>query len=95
MAVSRKRSRKKPTPLLGSQAFGHHPDGVPTGSRAVGGSDPRHPLRGALLFGNDPTGSRAVGGSDASTPLRGGIRKDPGEGDQALVAPQAARPPSP
>ena len=41
----------RPEPLTGSQAFGFHPDGRPTGAAAVGQPDGEHPLRGALLFG--------------------------------------------
>lgn len=63
--------------VSGSAAFGQHPQGVPTGAEAFGGSDAKTPLRGALLFGNDPTsgprGSEAFGGSDTTMPLRGAL----------------------
>lgn len=75
--VVRKKKRKKPEPLIGSEAFGHDADGRPTGAAAFGEGDADNPLRGALSVGTapdgNPTGSAAVGGADGNTPLKGAI----------------------
>ncbi|MBI5511707.1 MAG: nucleoporin [Deltaproteobacteria bacterium] len=67
----------RPPPKVGTEAFGHEPEGRPTGSEAFGGAEPARPLKGALLFGNDPkgnpTGADAFGGSEQATPLKGAL----------------------
>jgi len=80
VVVQRRKKRRKPEPLLGSQAFGQDERGHTTGAGAFGSGPPgagETSPAGAQAFGQarsgGPTGAASIGGADEALPLRGAL----------------------